>query len=248
MSAPPILSASPKPFFRKDRGLWYVQVHGKQHNLGREREAAFRRYHELMQAPKKPVASHLVVGIIEAFLDWCSKHRARRTYEGHRWHLQRFVDQLPNATSMTVEEMKPHHVISWVDAHPKWGQTYRRHAIGSVQRAFFWAEKVGHIDKSPICHIEKPMAARREQIISVREFRLLLATIKGPHFRDLLEFCWETGARPQEARIIQAQHYNRERCRLEIPPAQAKGKKRWRIIYTSLGQDWLIFKGLKVER
>lgn len=35
----------PKPFFRQNRGLWYVQVRGKQHNLGPEssgRQLAFR--------------------------------------------------------------------------------------------------------------------------------------------------------------------------------------------------------------
>ena len=48
----------PKPFFRDDRGLWYVQIEGKQHNLGRDKGEAFRRYHLLMQAPK-PVASTL---------------------------------------------------------------------------------------------------------------------------------------------------------------------------------------------
>ena len=34
----------PKPFFREARGLWYVQVDGKQINLGADREAAFRQY------------------------------------------------------------------------------------------------------------------------------------------------------------------------------------------------------------
>ncbi len=220
----------PKPFFRQDRGLWYVQLRGRQHNLGPEREAAFRKYHELMRAPE-PVASQFVIGVIEGFLDWCSKNRAARTYQGHRWHLQRFVDQLPDAGGLAVNDLRPHHVISWVDAHAEWGPTYRRNAITSVQRAFLWAEKVGHIAKSPIRHIEKPMPARREQVVSPKEFSCMLEKVKGPHFRNLLEFCWETGARPQEARSIEAGHLNADRCRLEIPPAEAKGKKRWRIIY-----------------
>jgi hypothetical protein len=38
----------PKPFFRKPRGLWYVQISGKQVNLGPDQDAAFRRYHELL--------------------------------------------------------------------------------------------------------------------------------------------------------------------------------------------------------
>jgi integrase len=118
-----------------------------------------------------------------------------------------------------------------VDAHPDWGRTYRRKAITSVQRAFFWAEKVGHVEKSPVRHVEKPMPARREQVVMQPEFRKLLAAVKGPHFRDLLEFCWETGARPQEAKRVEARHFNPSRSRLELPPREAKGKKRWRIIY-----------------
>jgi integrase len=115
--------------------------------------------------------------------------------------------------------------------HPGWGRTYRRNAITSVQRAFLWAEKVGHIEKSPVRHVEKPMRDRREQVVTEPELRKLLAAVRGPHFRDLLEFCWETGARPQEAKRIEARHFNPARSRLEISPPQAKGKKRWRIIY-----------------
>ena len=40
----------PKPFFRKSRQLWYVELDGKQHNLGPDQEAAFTAYHKLMAA------------------------------------------------------------------------------------------------------------------------------------------------------------------------------------------------------
>ena len=33
-----------KPFFRRDRGLWYVQLNGRQINLGPERDEAFSAY------------------------------------------------------------------------------------------------------------------------------------------------------------------------------------------------------------
>ena len=35
----------PKPFFKKARGLWYVEINRQQVNLGPDREAAFRQYH-----------------------------------------------------------------------------------------------------------------------------------------------------------------------------------------------------------
>lgn len=41
----------PKPFFRKSRSLWYVELDGKQVNLGPDREAAFKRYHQFMAEP-----------------------------------------------------------------------------------------------------------------------------------------------------------------------------------------------------
>jgi hypothetical protein len=41
----------PKPWFRASRGVWYVELQSKQHNLGPDQEAAFRTYHELMAAP-----------------------------------------------------------------------------------------------------------------------------------------------------------------------------------------------------
>ncbi len=66
----------PKPFFRQNRGLWYVQLDGKQVNLGADRDEVFARYHKLMQAPvvASAPATGLVVVVIDAFLDWCSKH------------------------------------------------------------------------------------------------------------------------------------------------------------------------------
>jgi hypothetical protein len=70
----------PKPFFRKDRGLWYVQLHGKQHNLGPDKDAAFTAYHKLMAQPEqKPVRSDSVVAVIDEYLEWCHKHRRTAT-------------------------------------------------------------------------------------------------------------------------------------------------------------------------
>ena len=46
----------PKPFFVKAHGVWRVQFRGTQYNLGPDREAAFRRCHELLcrPAPSRP--------------------------------------------------------------------------------------------------------------------------------------------------------------------------------------------------
>ena len=88
----------PKPFFRAPRGLWYVQLDGKQINLGAERDAAFAAYHELMARPRpshRPVATDSVAVVLDAFLDWCRHHRAPRTFQWYREYLQSFVSHAP---------------------------------------------------------------------------------------------------------------------------------------------------------
>ena len=77
-------------------------------------------------------------------------------------------------------------------------------------------------------------------MLSEKEFAALLSHFKDATFRDVLEFCWETGARVQEVRLIEAAHFKPERGRVEIPPQQAKGKKRWRIIYLTTRAEEII--------
>jgi len=72
----------PKPYFRKGRGLWYVQIDGRQINLGPDRDDAFQHYHRLMGEPRqRHVASGSLAGVIDAFLEWVDRNRSPATYE-----------------------------------------------------------------------------------------------------------------------------------------------------------------------
>ena len=95
----------PKPFFKKARKSWYVQINQKQVKLGPDRDEAFCQYHQLMQRPAEAVTTspESLVGIIDAFLDWTNRNRAPDTYEWYRHRLQRFVDKYP---TMTVASLK----------------------------------------------------------------------------------------------------------------------------------------------
>ncbi|MDM4017550.1 hypothetical protein [Roseiconus lacunae] len=82
----------PKPFFKKARGVWYVEIDRKQVNLGPDKEEAFRQYHQLMSQPREQSASpESLIAIIDAFLEWTQNNRATDTYEWYRYRLQRFV-------------------------------------------------------------------------------------------------------------------------------------------------------------
>jgi integrase/recombinase XerD len=152
-----------KPFFRPARGLWYVQLDGKQINLGREKDVAFKSYHALMQqraeAPQPVVhiaPDHgLVVVIVDEFLDWCEKQRAPDTYRWYKDRLESFCATID--VNLTADELRPHHVQKWVDNYGvelKSGS--RRNLIASVKRAMKWAEEQGYIEHSRIAHMKKP--------------------------------------------------------------------------------------------
>jgi integrase len=242
----------PKPFFRPKKQRWYVQLDGKHVNLGPDEAEAFRPYHALMAQrgeakpdvappPAAPTAD-TVVAVIENFLEWCQHHREPLTYQ---WYLERtqafarFLVPDPlrpsvkvKAGLLKVSQLKPFHVQQWVDTHPDWSASHKRGSTTAVQRAFRWAEKLGHIDKSPIQHIEKPQAGRREQVVDGEEFARLLARYQHDQgFTDVLQFCWESGCRPQELVLFEARHLDLTNRRLVLPPEEAKGKKRFRVVY-----------------
>lgn len=225
----------PKPWFRADRHSYFVTIRGVRHDLGPDKDEADRLFHELMaakpQVPLKPTVEITAAEVCDRYLDWCKKHREPRTYEFYLEHLQNFLNSLKGESgSIAASAIKPIHVIEWADAQTGWGACRRRGGIGAIQRAFNWAAKVGLIDKSQIAGIEKPTAERRDQTVPEGHYRRMLALVRAP-IQDLINFAWETGARPQEIRHFEARHFNRERVRMELPPNEAKGKKRWRIIH-----------------
>jgi integrase len=103
----------------------------------------------------------------------------------------------------------------------------------AVLRPFNWAAKLGFVPANPLSGVELPAARRRESRLAPADFVALLGYVKDQPFRNLLTFAWETGCRPQEARHVEARHVRLDLQRVEIPPAEAKGRKRWRVIYLS---------------
>ena len=227
------MSHYPKPFFRPGRRLWYVQIQGKQVNLGPDEVAAFRRYHELMATPKRvlPVTttSKSLVGIIDSFLEWTRKQKSPHTYEWYRYRLQRFVEKYPN---LSVEELKPFHVQEWVDGY-QFSVTSRRNYLRSVKRCLKWATRQGYIERSPIADLEVPAGESREGLVSEEEFENLLAQVSDPEFRDLLLVTWETGCRPQESLRVEARHVDLQNRRWVFPKSESKTKRLSRVVYLS---------------
>lgn len=243
------MAHSPKPFFRTARNAWYVQLGTKQTKLcdgpknTATEKAAWAAFHTLMAdrppnsansaAPEPPqnAGGMTLAELFDKYLDWCQKHREKRTYDGYVWHLQKFLDHLKARATSPALDLRPFHVNEWLDGHPDWGQTYRRNAIASIKRAFVWGEEEGHLDRNPLKSLKKPMADRREKYMRPEDWENIRDSYKpGDPFRVFLEFCWETGCRPQEARIIEPRHAHLDKALIAIPPGEAKGRKKWRVI------------------
>ena len=224
----------PQPWYRKDRG-WFLTLNGKQIRLGRSRDDAFRRYHQIMaqQAThpgRRTLAAEVTLAeVIEEFLDYVSKERAEDTYESYRYKLKRLHDYYPN---MLAEEIRPIDVRKWVDTYDI-GRTTRHNYLRSVKTCFAFAQREGLINTNPVARIRVPKPDIREVYIPFEEFQLLLSLVPCQAFRDLMICTYETGCRPQESKIVEARHVDIGNQRWIIPKSSEKMRRVTRIVYMS---------------
>lgn len=218
----------PKPYFRKSRGFWYVQIDGRQINLGRDRDDAFQQYHRLMgESRQRHVASGSLVGVIDAFLEWAERNRSPDTYEWYRYRLQRFIEKHPD---LRASDLRPYHVETWANGYDLSG-TSRRNYLRSVKRCLKWAKKQGYIDRNPIEDLEVPVAEHREVAITREGFDEFLGFVRNESFRDLVSVTWETGCRPQESLRVEARHVDLQNQRWVFRKSESKMKRITRVIY-----------------
>jgi integrase len=226
----------PKPFFRPKKQRWYVQLDCKHVNLGPDENEAFRRYHEIMAARKQPIPivppsdDPLLIEVLDAFLDWCMKHRELRTFESYQERIQSFLRSLQDK-QLFVRDLRPFHLQNWVDSHPAWNSGMKRGRMQGVQRALNWAVKQGRIDKSPIAFVEKPPPGKRENVVDFPTYQRMLTLTATQEFRDLLTVSWETGCRPQEIWRVERRHLDIAAKRWVFPQNESKGKRKIRIVY-----------------
>lgn len=174
----------PLPFYRPKRKLWYVQRHGKQINLGRDENEAWRRYHELMakpaeEAPKPPPAAQamLVVEVLDAFLVWSQANCSPRTDEWYVRHIQAFAKAIPRM--LRVDELRPFHLTDICTSKKAWSANTKHGFCRAVQRAFRWADEEGRIPKNPIAKVKKPAPESRSTFVTFAEYGRVLTLVRG---------------------------------------------------------------------
>ena len=109
------------PYFHKKRKTWFVWTgKGKsrrQVNLGKDKEAAWAKYHQLMLAAEQDDISPSmpVVKLLDEFLCWVEKRRKPATLEWYLNQLKPFSEFI--GKKLTVAELKAHHVTKFIDKH-----------------------------------------------------------------------------------------------------------------------------------
>jgi integrase len=220
----------PQPFYRKQTQSWYVQIKGRQHSLGKDKDAALQEYYRLMAGEAPVTCKTPAVQVIDQFLLWTQQNRAPATYDWYFHHCQGFAKFI--GAKLTVADIKANHVTRWLEkSYQAAGPTHQNGACRAVSRAFNWARKQGLIQSNPIAGMERPAAEPREAYLKPEEWEKLIRSIRPDDpFADLLWFLRETGCRPHEARIVEARHWDKANRRLVLERKNSKGKKRRRVI------------------
>lgn len=220
----------PKPFFRKAKNAWYLQLGKRQVSLGRDKKEAWKRYHQIMAESQLIRETATIETLFERFLDWVQENRKPTTYEKVRRHLSRFAAFIGKQTK--VAAVSGADLSEWVEGEKTWNSTTRNEAITSVVRCWNWAVGKRCLVANTVASVpEKPRRKRRETTLSPDEWKEMLAHVKDEPFKDYLTLLWETGCRPLEARRVEARHIDLDPGLIVFPPSEAKGERHERVIY-----------------
>ncbi|SMP77076.1 Site-specific recombinase XerD [Neorhodopirellula lusitana] len=220
----------PKPFYRKSKQAWYVQVGKRQVSLGKDEKQAWKRYHQVM-AENEPIKDNTTIEtLFERYLDWVQEHRKPGTYTKVRYLLSRFARFIGKKAK--VAKLSGADLSRWVESESTWNSTTRSDGIKAVLRCFNWAVGKQYLVANHVASVpEKPSRKRREVVYSDTEWQELRGYVNDTAFGDLLDFMWETGCRPLEARMLESRHVDLKAGVAIFPPSEAKGGKHERVIY-----------------
>lgn len=252
----------PRPWFWDQRKVWCVHLDGERHILGEHPSGSPRpernkktglwnvpkeiddAYHKLMAGERPQIQTDAVAAVLDDFLTWSYENRARKTADRYKDFIQSFCDK---HGTMTVSELHSGHVTAWLNAKDTWNATTKHNAITALQRGFNWAVKNRGLRFNPIKGMEKPKPNTRTTFVTPEEFEEVLEHVQDQPFRDLLIVSYDSGARPQEVKDLEARHIESDKQRAVIPAEEAK-KGIQRAFYFPTERSMEIINRLVKER
>jgi integrase len=222
----------PKPWYRESRQEWYVTIKGVKHRLGPDKIEADRAFHLLM-AGEEPVAPEpsnrdwlYASEVADEFQQHIQREDSEKTLNWYCQYLDPFKEKFltQRADKLTVDAVR-----EWVSKKWKTAPS-RRAALRCIKSAFKKAVDECKL-MSPIAAMKLPEEVSRDHVVSQDDYDTLLGEITDDTLSDLIKFVWFTGARPQEAYIVETSQVDLKEERIVIPAKKSKGKKRARVIY-----------------
>jgi integrase len=227
----------PKPWYRKSKKAWYLQVaRGVQKCLGKTKAEADRAYRQwlLEQGEQLPVPERkrlTVAEIAQEFLDHSKRNNDAKTYEFYCYFIVPFVERFGAAAAATFPPLS---FSKWLDEHPGW-KGARRNAIIAVKRMFNWAvNDAGLLAESPLRAIKKPPKKRRNRVLTAEEREYVYGLILDEQFQQFVFAMLDTGCRPSEVMKVTAQLVSRDGTRWFFDEHKTDGQTgEARIVYLS---------------
>jgi len=266
-----------KPFHWKERNGWHLRIPvdgGKLQTirLGDTKQAAYDEWDRMKVCTRQsasgegtPVAA-IVSQYIKAIRDDARLGRiAAKTVTRRIDHIAPF---LAECGSLSVDELKPHHVTDWLRSQERWNATTRSDAAAAIRGAIQWAVDEGRIPANPIAKLRLQRGQPRDHVISRSEFETLLANVWTQNyprrwvasFRAVLLALRLSGCRPSE--VINAtiedfdgstwtirEHKNRKKtqrprvvylspCLQSLTRASARGRESGPVFLAADGRPW----------
>ncbi len=211
------MSRRARPWYRRGRRMWYVQIQGKQHGLGitdpKDEAGAEKAHQKLVDElglktaalgmstqsnaanPVISTVARAVDGYLAAAVCRCISGKITpECLRNYRWHLAPFVLEFG---SRFITQVSADEIEEWADK-PTWASSTQHNVLGTVRQVF-------KREKVPINLTLPPMeSAGPETVLSDAQFAAVLIEVrrKQPNARgdlvDVLRVLRETGARPSE--------------------------------------------------
>lgn len=231
-----------KPFWKASHQCWYVKIKGKQTRLDPDEKTAHKIWHQLQGRTRVTGADTLLIELIREFLEMDKRENATSTHKWYQSHLESFHKHVGKIKAV---DLKPVHVERWVrERYPNTTNGSTIHAaMRPIVRVMNWADGNGLIDKNPLKKMKKPRPTTRDVDLTQDQYDVLLTAIHGDTLRDIVEVMWNTGCRPQEARLVEARNVG-DRC--WSWPLSAKGKFSGRTVLLN-ERAWEITQRLTEE-
>jgi len=231
----------------KHAQLWFVRFNGRNKYLGNRQTSQEEAQQMLDQlrleqtinkaSPQVNESEQTITGLLQYYL----KHQCQATTQNMR-DRHRYCTQFQEAFgSLTVKQLKPHFVQSWLDKQTTWNSTTRCNALKHLSAAFNWLVINDLISRSPLKGVKRPLPLVRgeEFILTQEEYNRVLKLVSRI-YKPIVELMWHTGARPSEILTATAEEYNPDTHEIVKIHHKTEGKGKTRRILLNDRADEIV--------